>query len=53
MCWLAGMIANGIQIATQNNDPGYPTCLACAIMKKSGGALPAACAACFAKYCFN
>jgi lysophospholipase len=47
------MIANGIQIATQDDDSEYPTCLACAIMKKADGALPAACTACFEEYCFN
>lgn len=46
------MIANGNLIATQNGDAEWPTCLACAIMSKSSG-LPAACNACFAKYCYK
>ena len=44
---IAGLIANGIEIATQDDDSEYPTCLGCAIMKKTGGALPAAFTACF------
>ncbi len=47
------MIANGVKIATQNDDPEYPTCLGCAILKKAGGTLPATCTACFTRYCFN
>jgi lysophospholipase len=50
---VVGIIANGIQIATQNDDSEYPTCLGCAIMKKTGRALPAACTPCFTEYCFN
>jgi lysophospholipase len=46
------VIANGNLIATQNNDEGWPLCLACAIMKKSGGVLPRGCAVCFEKYCY-
>jgi lysophospholipase len=47
-----GMIANGELIATQNGDPGWPVCLACAIVMKTGEKLPAACPACFEKYCY-
>ncbi|MCJ1478830.1 hypothetical protein MMC13_007514 [Lambiella insularis] len=49
----AGMIANGVQVVTKGGDAGFPTCLACGIVKKTGEALPAACAACFAEYCYN
>ncbi|MCJ1369459.1 hypothetical protein MMC20_000670 [Loxospora ochrophaea] len=49
----SGMIANGVEIATKNGDPQWPTCLGCGIMKKTGGALPAACAGCFTQYCYN
>lgn len=48
-----GMIANGNAIALQNGDANWPTCLACGIQKKTGSTLPAACTACFAKYCYN
>ncbi|MBE7179623.1 MAG: hypothetical protein INR71_00145, partial [Terriglobus roseus] len=47
------MIANGVQVANQNGTAGWPTCLGCAIVKKTGQALPAACSACFKKYCYN
>ncbi|KAK1084595.1 Lysophospholipase 1 [Friedmanniomyces endolithicus] len=42
---------NGKLIATQNNDPQWPTCLACAISLKTASSLPAGCGACFARYC--
>jgi lysophospholipase len=47
------MVANGVQIATQNGDAGWPTCLGCALVMKTGTTLPAECGACFTKYCFN
>ena len=47
------MIANGVGIGTQGGDAAWPTCLACAIMKKTGTVLPAACTDCFAKYCYK
>lgn len=47
------MIANGVQIATQGGDTQWPTCLACAIMKKTDTTLPEACTACFEKYCYG
>lgn len=47
------MIANGVQVANQNGTAGWPTCLGCGIMKKTGSKLPAACTACFKKYCYN
>jgi len=49
----AGMIANGVLIGTQNGDANWPTCLGCAIVKKTGDSLPSACGACFEKYCYN
>lgn len=49
----AGMILNGGQVATDGGNVGFPTCLACAIVKKSGGKLPAACASCFSTFCYN
>ncbi|MCJ1437903.1 hypothetical protein MMC27_007290 [Xylographa pallens] len=49
----SGMIANGVEIVNKNGDPMWPTCLGCGIMKKTGTALPAACAACFTQYCYN
>ena len=48
-----GMIANGVQIASKGGDSGWPLCLACGIMKKAPGTLPAGCAACFSEYCYN
>ena len=50
---VTGMIANGQQIATKGGDANWPTCLACGIMQKTGGALPAACTACLQQYCYN
>ncbi|EKD21438.1 uncharacterized protein L3040_006182 [Drepanopeziza brunnea f. sp. 'multigermtubi'] len=46
------MIKNGQDIATQGGDPEWPTCLGCAMMMKTGAALPTACTACFAKHCY-
>ena len=48
-----GMIANGVVIANYGGKADWPLCLGCGIMKKSGGALPSGCAACFDEYCFN
>ncbi|KAK3110425.1 hypothetical protein LTR53_015297 [Teratosphaeriaceae sp. CCFEE 6253] len=47
------IIHNGNLIATQNSDQQWPTCLACAVMGKTGTALPAGCGACFARYCVS
>lgn len=47
------MIANGVVIATQGGDSEWGTCLGCAMMMKTGQALPSACTACFAKYCYH
>jgi lysophospholipase len=49
----AGIIANGNQIVAQGGDEQWATCLGCAIVGKSGGALPEACGACFDKYCYK
>ncbi|KAF7867241.1 hypothetical protein EAF04_005324 [Stromatinia cepivora] len=49
----AGIIANGVGIASQGNDAQWATCLGCAFMQKTGQALPSACTACFAKYCYT
>lgn len=49
----AAMIANGNLIGTQNGDENWPTCLGCAIVKKTGNTLPSACNACFTEYCYN
>ncbi|QSZ30863.1 hypothetical protein DSL72_000421 [Monilinia vaccinii-corymbosi] len=49
----AGIIANGMKIATQGDDSEWPTCLGCAFMEKTGQALPSDCKACFAKYCYS
>ena len=49
----SGMIQNGGQVATDGGSANFPTCLGCAIVKKSGGALPAACTSCFSTYCYN
>ena len=46
------MIANGVEIATQNGEKGWPFCLACAI-KHADAALPKRCDACFEKYCYS
>lgn len=52
-----GMIGNGVEVATDGGAAGFDTCVGCAVMKKAaakaGKALPAACAACFKKYCYN
>lgn len=52
-----GMIANGVEVATDGGSTGFNTCVGCAVMKKAaakaGKALPAACTACFKKYCYN
>ena len=49
----SGMIANGGQVATMGGSATFPTCLACAIAKKTGDALPAACTGCFSTFCYN
>lgn len=49
----SGMIANGGEVATMGGNATFPTCLACAIVKKTGDALPAACTSCFSTFCYN
>lgn len=49
----AAMIANANLVATQDGDANWPTCLGCAIMKKTDTTLPTACTACFTKYCYS
>lgn len=48
-----GMIGNGVAMANQNGEAGWGTCLGCAIMAKTGNALPSECTACFAKHCYQ
>ncbi|THY68991.1 lysophospholipase [Aureobasidium pullulans] len=48
-----GIIGNGNLLATQNGDSEWPTCLACALMKKTSSSIPSECTVCFAKYCFK
>jgi lysophospholipase len=49
----AATIANGVQVASKGGDNKWPTCLGCAIMKKSGNKLPRACTKCFSTYCYS
>lgn len=48
----AAMIANGVQIANQGGKECWGTCLGCALMMKTGEALPSECASCFEEYCY-
>ncbi|ETN36561.1 uncharacterized protein HMPREF1541_08839 [Cyphellophora europaea CBS 101466] len=48
-----GMISNGVMTANYGGKDNWPLCLACGIMKKSGGSLPDGCGACYDEYCFN
>lgn len=48
-----GMIGNGVAIANEGGKAGWPLCLACGIMKKSGEKLAAGCDGCFKEYCYN
>lgn len=47
------LMANGVETAMQGGDEGWPVCLGCAVVMKTGETLPAECQACFTKYCFN
>lgn len=54
------IIENGWDVATQGNgtiDPGWQTCVACAILSRSfyktGTAVPSDCQTCFTNYCWN
>lgn len=46
------MIANGVQVGTQDGEEGWGLCLACAIKSREEG-LPEGCAACFDKHCYR
>ena len=48
-----GMVDNGIQIASKGGDAMWPTCLACAIVMKSGNTMPNSCGSCFETYCYE
>jgi lysophospholipase len=47
-----GMIDNGLHVATQGGKAGWATCLACALMMKTGQRLATDCEACFKEYCY-
>ncbi|KAL2021410.1 hypothetical protein VTK56DRAFT_7163 [Thermocarpiscus australiensis] len=54
------IVRNGLDAATQGNatlDAQWPACVACAVLSRSlartGTDVPAACAACFDRYCWN
>lgn len=46
------MIANGVQVATQDAEEGWALCLACAIKIRDAN-LPEGCEACFDKHCYR
>lgn len=49
-----GMISNGVAVANYGGEKGWPLCLACGIMAKNGNSsMPAGCAQCLQRYCFN
>ena len=48
----AGIIAIGVSIASQGGNEGWGTCLGCALMMKTGQALPVGFEACFEEYCY-
>jgi lysophospholipase len=48
-----GMVSNGVEIANYGGKENWPLCLACGIMKKSGGSLPTGCQDCYDEYCYN
>jgi lysophospholipase len=48
-----GVIANGVQIAAQGGDANWGTCFGCALLSKTGQALPSDCTACLSKYCYT
>lgn len=48
-----GMVDNGIHVALQNHEEGWPVCLGCAIMMKSKTSLPKKCQECFKKHCYQ
>ncbi|ODV60241.1 uncharacterized protein ASCRUDRAFT_76275 [Ascoidea rubescens DSM 1968] len=52
------MVKNGFEISTNGNDTDHwPTCVGCAILKRSfdrnNDALPDVCEECFENYCYN
>jgi lysophospholipase len=47
-----GMIDNGLQVAIQGGKADWGTCLGCALMMKTGQALPNACQACYDEHCY-
>ncbi|KAF2422446.1 lysophospholipase, partial [Tothia fuscella] len=47
------MINAGHKIITQNGDPAWAGCLGCAIVHKTGEAMPSQCTGCLDKYCFS
>lgn len=51
------MITNGAEVGSFNGAEGWGTCVGCFVMKKAvqtaGKTLPAACRACFQRFCFN
>ena len=50
----AGIISDGVEVATQGNSTTWPFCLACGIVKKSASAaVVARCASCYQQYCYN
>lgn len=49
----SSIIANGVQIVSQGEKEGWGTCLACALVKKTGETLPTECTACFEEYCYK
>ena len=48
-----GMISNGQQVATFGMNKSFAECLACAVVKKTGEALPGGCQACFGTFCYD
>ncbi|KAG0650083.1 Lysophospholipase 2 [Hyphodiscus hymeniophilus] len=48
----AAMIANGVEMASQGGNECWGTCLGCALMMKTGQALPDECTSCFENYCY-
>ncbi|KAL9091006.1 MAG: hypothetical protein Q9159_001632 [Coniocarpon cinnabarinum] len=47
------MIKNGNAIATYGDSEIFGECVGCAIMKKTGTALPGPCQSCFENFCYN
>ena len=47
------MIANGVQVGAYGGNGTFGLCVACALMKKTGGGLPDECTGCFSSFCYN